>query len=405
MSRRPRSALALATSLAIASTLTLTTASAEPGGEPPQPEASVKPNNDAMTRVGEWASSHYKQPGFGKVVIDHDKGIVRVHWKGGPPAEVAGRDGSTIDGIKVEVFTSSYSEKELNVAARKLVAAYRDTVYYAHPNDDLSGLVAAVSAETAGDASRASAIEQDLTELSGIPVALVEGMPIREATRWNDSPPWQGGGILNIAGNGCSSGFSVLTASGEGRLLSASHCGSVGTVVRDGAGETIGPITNRAPAYDALLIDPSASPATVGKVFGGPWNAGTGHSRYQFWVGGAAGPVQGERVCTSGAVTGEHCGLLITNTNVVSTCASVSCTGFLFYNQSGGPSLGVGDSGGPVYITRSDGMVGARGIISGGANSVVPCGSSATATTCTQGGFGISIRHIADRFGVKVEQQ
>lgn len=71
-----------------------------------------------MTRVGEWASSHYKQPGFGKVVIDHDKRIVRVHWKGGPPAEVAGRDGSTIDGIKIEVVTSQYSEKELNVAAQ-----------------------------------------------------------------------------------------------------------------------------------------------------------------------------------------------------------------------------------------------------------------------------------------------
>ena len=187
-------------SLAVATTLTLATASAEPGGEPPQPDTSVEPNNDVMTDamneamndVGEWATSHEKQPGYGKVVLDHDKATVRVHWKGDPPADVASRDGSTVDGVKVEVVTSRYSEKELNAAARKMVAAHRDTIYYAYPSDDLSGLVAAVSAETAGVAARAKSTQQELADLSGIPVTLVEGVPIRDATRWNDSPPWQG---------------------------------------------------------------------------------------------------------------------------------------------------------------------------------------------------------------------
>ena len=119
---------------------------------------------------------------------------------------------------------------------------------------------------------------------------------------------------------------------------------------------------------------------------------------------GANGPVQGQRVCTSGAVTGEHCNLRTTNTNVVSRCSTAACTGFLFLNDSGGPALGIGDSGGPVYIMKSDGTVGARGIISGGANDVVACGSSAAATTCTKGGFAISITSIEDRFGVRVEQ-
>lgn len=397
---RHRKAAVLVAGLVAASSLSYATASAEPGGEPPQPDATA-PAGDASTDVAAWATSHWEEDGYGKVVVDEDNATVRIFWKGEPPADVAERDGEIVDGVTVELVSSTYSDEDLSVVGREVLNDNGDTVIYTHPNEDLSGLVVAVD-ETATASARAKVAAPNIAAQTDVPVKVIEDEPWEDATRWNDSAPWQGGSILNFSGNGCSSAFTAVKPNGTGRLISAAHCGSKGGVVRDGAGQRIGVVSNRARAYDALLVDPDAG--TIGKVFGGPWNAGPGHSRYQHWVGGAAAPAQGQRVCTSGAVSGEHCKLRIRRTGVWKKCAGgANCQGFISKNTVGRVAMAVGDSGGPVYIKRSDGRVGARGVISKGSKWVT-CGSTATSTTCYNKVFSIGIHKIERRFGISIEQ-
>lgn len=61
-----------------------------------------------------------------------------------------------------------------------------------------------------------------------------------------------------------------------------------------------------------------------------------------------------------------------------------------------------GDSGGPMYIKRADGRVGARGIIIHGEN-VVTCGSTAEPTTCYSTVHGVGIHRLLARWGVTIE--
>jgi hypothetical protein len=100
-----------------------------------------------------------------------------------------------------------------------------------------------------------------------------------------------------------------------------------------------------------------------------------------------------------------HCNLVITQTSVEGLCVggSISCTGFTLANTGGGVAMAGGDSGGPVYIERSDGTFGARGVISQGSAGVA-CGSTAFVTNCFNQAFAIGIHRITDRFGIAIEQ-
>jgi hypothetical protein len=77
-------------------------------------------------------------------------------------------------------------------------------------------------------------------------------------------------------------------------------------------------------------------------------------------------------VCTSGAYSGEICGLTIEDTNATwivqySDGTEVQITGLQIENPNLTNAAGQGDSGGPVYSYVNAGLVAARGIISAGA--------------------------------------
>ena len=145
-------------------------------------------------------------------------------------------------------------------------------------------------------------------------------------------------------------------------------------------------------------------------MHGGPWYAPPTHPRYRLKVAGAQRASYGEEVCTSGAMTGEHCGLEVTSPYTARPCAGPGtgapyCYGFSAENL-GSPnavSNGSGDSGGPVYLFRSDGRVGARGIIYG-AHTQVPCGSTAKANVrCGHGVFFTDIIDVKNQWGVSID--
>ncbi|MFZ2503430.1 MAG: hypothetical protein WAW88_12230 [Nocardioides sp.] len=388
--------------------------SAEPGGQEPRPlEDPALVAMDQVRVVAEPLANLYDQEGFGRVALDFDTREVRVAWRGTPPDQVAAAEGVNADGVRVVVESAPFSDRELTSKATALIDLGRlpggVPVQVVTKRPDLTGLVAEITGADLKAAGTIQEVADGLTKTVGVPVDVRLGQELTPQTRRNDSAPWQGGGQLRFPGNGafCTSGFAVLTSGGAGRLLTAGHCNpAAGSRVNDGAGDQIAAAgtSQFAGNYDSLLIDPSASPATIGKVFGGPWDAGTGHNRYQFHVGGAAPPSVGDTVCVSGANSGEHCNREIVDTGVTLNCYGHTCTGFI-YRGPGVTTVG-GDSGAPVYVMRSDGRIGARGIHSGGLNTVTCPTDTAVDPdgNCSSRSFAIGIHQLTDRWNVIVEQ-
>lgn len=386
---------------------------AEPGGAPPADSKDQPTVREAVDRVAELSSTLWSQPGFGKVKVDYEKATVEVFWQGVPPDDLAQLDEAQIDGVRVNVVKVAHSQSELVSAGQKLLAAERSRLgphnaVAVMPNADMSGIVVEVlrGSEAAKATADTSARYRDLVDLP-VEVRTVADEVI-PATRQNDSAPWQGGGAIadSTGDDYCSTGFAIVRADGTGRLLSASHCDdhrAIGAVMRDGVGDRIGVLSNRDHALDSELIDPDASPATIGKVFGGPWNASTSHARYQWFVVGAGTPAEGQEVCTSGARSGEHCNRIIRETSISFNCGHASdCTGFRASGASGSVSAAIGDSGGPIFTEPVNGQVRARGIISAVSGST-DCGAIAEPTTCYTSVYGIGIHRLLDRWDATID--
>jgi hypothetical protein len=391
-----------------------TLAVAEPGGTPPPRQPDTQTVHEAVDQVAELSSAFWAHPGFGKVKVDYDKISVEVYWKGAPPAEVAELNGAVVDGVQVSVVEVARSQHELVAAGLKILATERDrvgphNVVAAMPNASLSGIVVEIlrGSDVAKSVPDATQRYRSLVNLP-VEVRTVEE-EVAPATRQNDSAPWQGGGALadSTGDDYCSVGFAIVRADGTGRLLSASHCDddrAIGAVMRDGVGDRIGVMSNRDHSLDSELIDPDASPATIGKVFGGPWNATPSHARYQWFVVGAAAPAEGQEVCASGARSGEHCNRIIRETSISFNCGHASdCTGFRASGSSGTVSAAIGDSGGQIYTEPdSNGWVRARGIISAVSGST-DCGSTAEPTTCYTSVYGIGIHGLLNRWDATID--
>jgi hypothetical protein len=148
----------------------------------------------------------------------------------------------------------------------------------------------------------------------------------------------------------------------------------------------IGTATNYDLTQDAGLINLD----TNGSPLGGGGNAiytglvdpagTTGFGEMSAGVDGATPNMANDSVCTSGAYSGEICGLTIVNTTatwVVSYAdgTTVVLTGLQIENPNHTSAAGQGDSGGPVYSYVNAGLVAARGTIS--------AGDPPTATACT----------------------
>jgi hypothetical protein len=404
------------------------TSTAEPGGAY-QPPAKTDPTLVAMDQVREVAermAGLYHSAGFGYTALNFDTRVVTLYFKGKPPTAALAAQVPNTNGVRVAITPIPYSETEMRQKEQALADANRaaggPSINMIGRRPDYSGLVAYVDA---AQLATASSLSSKYAIWSGVPVDVAQGSGLEFQTRANDSPPWQGGGQLRFPGtqanNFCTSGFAVLdNETGTGRMLTAGHCKlnfpsetEAVTRVNDGAGQLIAWNSDiqYAPNYDSLLIDPVDSPATIGKVFAGPWDAGTGNARYQLHVGGSAAPSQGDRVCVSGANSGEHtfvngdCNRIISQLNVGFDCPNTTtlCHGFL-YGGSGVTSTG-GDSGAPVYVMRADGRVGARGIHDGGVVATTCPTDTAgfEAGSCSTTSMAIPINEIEDRWTVHVE--
>ncbi|MEO3978605.1 S1 family peptidase [Streptomyces sp. CAU 1734] len=332
----------------------------EPGPVPAGLSA-ASPAEDVIPVVADRIFTLGADSGFARQETNYAKRSVKVLWKGEPPANVRAYAAEKPLGVRITLTKGAkYSRAEAEAARTRVLNSPLSRsmgVTWSELNKDGSGV-------TVGVASRAriaGARAEEVRETAGIPdVEIRTGVPAAEPlSRQNDSPPWSGGIRLRHPQGLCTSGFSVL-AGGGGRLLSAGHCDTTGNgAITDGAGQSISPggtAVARLGEIDSLLIDPSASPATIANIFRGGYNSNT-KSNVKSW----ASNWPGDSVCSSGASTGEHCGTVYDDSDVyfieghyVGVVQVAAPAGQIFGGQ--------GDSGGPVFRTVSGGVQ-ARGIL------------------------------------------
>lgn len=364
----------------------------EPGRPAPTEPDPVTLERAVVDDLADTLMGQEREPGFGLVRVNYAKSLVTVFWKGAPSPEVQRLAAEPPRGAVVDVVHADYSAADVISVGTMLLESSRlpgglsTGVVGVMPNEDLSGLVVQLAIGSPMAAAGVTSSQNTLQELSGMPVRVETVTQPQDASRRNDSAPWQAGGaIADSAGNDfCTTGFAVIK-SGEGRLLGARHCFSGnGDVVRDGVGTRIGEVKASQRDGDTVLIDPDASPATIGKTFGAAWNADPGDPGYEFSVGGATNPPDETEVCISGAISGIHCNVTVKNVFKIFECSDGlgTCVGFEATHNSGGVAGASGDSGGPVFKKNASGNVTARGIIATNGGTPLVCSSTSVPTTC-----------------------
>ncbi|MCP2324216.1 hypothetical protein HDA40_002723 [Hamadaea flava] len=360
-------------------------------------------------------------PGYTGMSAVQNKRELRVLWKEPVPGAVAAFDGQKVAGLTVRIVPAKFSEEELVQKSEQLLAASQAgtvaPISYVYGADDGSGLVIGVD-PAASNSLRAPMRTNDAQRLTGLPVTEEAGVAPGTTGRQNDSDPWYGGGMMEAPGfvppNDldpylfCSNAFAVLMPDGYGRLLGARHCDDDGNLAwKNGAHSALtngGADVDIQNTDDTMLIDPIGG--TGGYVHGGPWNATSSNSRYHLKVASAGSAVQNQSVCTSGANSGEHCGLIVNNATILTwTCANGgTCHGWRAGNSSSTVASNVGgDSGGPVYQNRSDGRVNARGVIYGG-DTAISCGNVRFGVSnCYAQVWFTDITRVTALWGVKIE--
>ncbi|MEU4363119.1 hypothetical protein [Promicromonospora sp. NPDC023987] len=363
----------------------------------------------AVDRAAGVATALAEVPGYAGVAVDYEASKVTVSWKDTPPPALNALAERVPDGVEVEVRRTALSGADLHAASARLLDAQRTapapvTVLTVLPAKNYAGLVVEVS--SGPTAPGADALDRKLERVAGVPVRLQTIHHAVESTaggRRNDQAPWNAGGAI-AAKDGtdyCTTGFSIVTGADDHRIVTAAHCNKkVGDLVRDGAGQRLGTVTHRAPEVDAQLIDPVGEPETAGAVLGGPWNATRAHDRYRFPVAAVQRPAVGQHICSSGAVTGEHCST-IRATDIAWTCGKQTCHGFRASRDDDGVVVGGGDSGGPMY-TVIDGKAYARGMIDGGSNRR-SCGRTSVSTQCFSYVYGIPMVDILDHWDARID--
>jgi hypothetical protein len=172
---------------------------------------------------------------------------------------------------------------------------------------------------------------------------------------------WGGAWMHGDNGVSCTSGFSVLNASGQQRMVTAGHCFPYQTVVDSPSGDSFGHVTSRqwSPTTDIDAGLVGANGATMGpSIYRG------NSTGYQADVKGAKDPDVGDILCESGARRNEQCGQLVQDLD--GTLCDPTDPGFCIQHLivAFGPAVCHGDSGGPLFAVVTGG-VGIRGTVDG----------------------------------------
>lgn len=287
---------------------------------------------------------------------------------------------TTPAGVKVVVHPAKFSRNAMLQAVAavtadaKLLGEQHVSVQAVGPTVDGSGIDVSVVAANASEVSTAATA---LQKRYGAVVGKVTGTERRSSEkdlyfggwRFNDYAPWFGGDRIASSVGGCSTGFYAVL-SGAPVMLTASHCGGVGTAFyngprADGSFSFMGSSSYSNTSTDVGAISVTSALSTI--------NVGPAEFASQLYVPAWGSPFVGQYLCQSGSYTGETCGLYVVDT-YQSVCISWFlwwCTGWqgplsdvVSIYGSASYAAGHGDSGGPVYAYNGGSGI-ATGLVHG----------------------------------------
>ncbi|MCF2525898.1 S1 family peptidase [Yinghuangia soli] len=206
---------------------------------------------------------------------------------------------------------------------------------------------------------------------------VTDAAPAEPKSRDRDSPNggfWAGAWIRTNVKGKCTDAFS-WRSNGAAYMLTAGHCTSLGgwagtqvtgmgNVVNDTWANGVGSVrVNGVYRGDLSLIKLDAGLTSAATMYVGGVTSTSARPVGAMWSRRSA---VGDKYCTGGASTGEHCGWTVTAVGITVKYDS----GTIVRNTVKGMKLGQcligGDSGGPVYTVNSVGKVVAKGVTSGG---------------------------------------
>jgi hypothetical protein len=283
-------------------------------------------------------------------------------------------------GVTVEVLPAKFSRQQMLAVSQQMtqdaqmLANRHIAVEAVGPTLDGSGVNVTVFGAGA-DLTRASQVLHTrygaiVNNIRGADTKPSDSQLFFASWRFNDYAAWYGGDRIASSTGGCSTGFAA-TYNGAPAMLTASHCGGVGTTFWNGPTSTAGWNVMGNVNYSNTNTDVASIGVTSASNY---INVGSDPQvPSQLYVGSWASPIVGEYLCQSGSYTGERCGLRVVDTGQYVCLSYVLwfCTSWqgpladaVSIYGSMSPAAGHGDSGGPVYLrTGTSGI--AKGLVHG----------------------------------------
>ena len=347
------------------------------------PQAELTKKQEKLIAAAQKLADKGKERGsdFAGVSIDPDTGTVDLFRT--DKSKGHGLD-SVPAGVKIDVHAAKFSHKEMLDAAEQITDDSKTFGQEQHigiaavgPSVDGSGVDVTVVATDAAELDKAS------KALHGKYGAVVADVSLSKnktsdsdlffnGFRFNDYAPWYGGDRIASSSVGCTTGFAAVY-NGLPAMLTAAHCGGVGTSFWNGPTSSngwnfMGNVTYSNSGTDVAAIQVSSYSNYI--------NVGSNpQAPTQLYISSWASPVVGQYLCQSGSYTGEVCGLRVVDTNQY-VCQSWFlwwCTSYqgpiadvINYLGPSYYSAGHGDSGGPVFL-----RMGSYGIAEGLVHAVL----------------------------------
>ena len=350
MSSRGRTRALLAAVVAVGAFVTAVPAAHAEGTSVAAPAADLSLAQRPLVVAAEKLQSAIGRagaPGFAGIVLGDKE--VTLWWKGAVPTAVTAAVARVSREVPVRVAAAAHSQDEIAAAAHA-VRAWLD----AHPGagfhgvkspGDGSGLVLAAHPGVTTN----SAAVATLRAAAGVPLRVLHEEPMADVSRQDDSPPWWGGARTwnQTASTLCTSGFGVRDGANQRYILTAEHCGQVGSRIADARGEYIGTTSRGHDDHDIGLIPaPTENFMYVG---GGDSNTGVR-------VTGWGHVFVGQYLCQSGVTSAEATGGPVCNLKVIFCWQDREDLVEAEQTQGQTAARG-GDSGGSVYSNASGGVV------------------------------------------------
>jgi hypothetical protein len=302
--------------------------------------------------------------GYVDQVNDASKLSTKFLWKGPSQLRETVRAEAQARGISATFAERPHTLTEIR-AAIKMLEAKKGALHalgfemegIAGVRDD-DGTIALEGHAINGKSADLAGVSKTAREATGSAVRVVDKKKATPAaaTRSNDYAPFNAGGYMRrSAGGTCSTGFSLADAN-RTYTVTARHCPQGDYYARDNAGSYYG--------YQLRDIDGQATllSNTGSKwMFDGAYNNSAGYSKA---VSGFQTVSPGDYVCTSGGNSGVHCTIKVIGTSYWWNDGWGGAWNIEGYQQTAGAIAAIqGDSGGPVLMPRSNGTVGAVGMI------------------------------------------